>query len=211
MRSTNFRLCIVGLIAAASLAAQPAPSTSPAETARGNETQTRRPRAISPELSAALAAGVKFEAPPAEKKQAEAVESEEEETDLREVDRPRNSIIRLPKYIVEGERPPVFRERDIHTEKGLADLAIKRYLSTVHTNLNRYHLPSMLGGISSEELALQMYREQERLRNMQEFDERVYLYRATGDDRSATQLKKDSDATFMRRSEFSEAPRANGR
>ena len=43
--------------------------------------------------------------------------------DLRDIDKPRNGIIRLPNYTVQEKKPPVFRERDIYTREGLADLA----------------------------------------------------------------------------------------
>ena len=206
MASHTLRLsfCVVGLMFG-TLYAQTPPQT-PAEESRGKE--GRKSRQISPELAAALAAGVKFDTPAVQKKEEE---EPDPDVDLREVDRPRNAIIRLPKYVVEGERPPVFAERELHTSKGLADLAVKRYLSDVHTRLNRFHLPSILGGISSESLAMEMYREEERLKNIREFDERVYLYRQTGDNTAADELKEESQRTFMRRSEFIEAPRANGK
>jgi hypothetical protein len=216
MTSPTLRLCLgaVGLIAAVAQA-QPTPtSPAPAIPTTKSESSEARPtpkrRNLSPELAAALTAGVKYEAPPAEQKKEEVME-EAEETDLRDTDRPRNTIIRLPKYVIEGERPPVFSERDINTQKGLADLAIKRYLSSAHLSLNRYHLPAFLGGISSEELAMMMYRDQERLKNMQETADKVYLYRQTGDNNAADELKETSYSTFLRKSEFTEAPRANGK
>jgi hypothetical protein len=189
--------------------------TTPQAPASGTTEQTRqtppRPRRnMSPELSAALAAGVKFEKPPAEQKKEEEEEAAQE-TDLREVDKPRNTIIRLPKYIVEGQRPPVFTERDIYTKKGLADLAVKRYLSNVHQGLNKYHLPSIMGGLSNEQLGMMMYEEQERLNNMQDMNEKVFLYRQTGYGENADELKDAAQSTFMRKSDFPDAPRANGR
>lgn len=163
------------------------PSSSPAPTRR------------SPEVNAALA-GIKFEAPQPEKKKEEPAD----DVDLRDVDKPRNTIIRLPKYIVEGERPPVFAEKEINTKKGLAELAMKRYLSTVHQGLNRYHLPAILGGISNEDLAMQMYHDQERLDAMRDYSEKVSLFRAAGD-KEADKLQKEADDTYRRRGDFSSA------
>jgi hypothetical protein len=153
----------------------------------------------SPEVAAALA-GIKFEAPATEKKKEEVPD----DVDLRDIDRPRNAIIRLPKYIVEGERPPIFAEKEINTKKGLAELAVNRYLSTIHQGLNRYHLPALFGGISNEALAMEMYHDNERLEAIKDYDEKVSLFRAAGE-KDADALKKEADATFMRRGEFSTA------
>ena len=38
----------------------------------------------------------------------------EEAPDLREIDRPRNGIIRLPRFLVQEDRPPVFRGESSH-------------------------------------------------------------------------------------------------
>jgi hypothetical protein len=52
-------------------------------------------------------------------------------TDLREIDKPRNQILRLPAqmlppYIVEENRLPKLKERDVLTFKGRRELAFKR-------------------------------------------------------------------------------------
>jgi hypothetical protein len=52
-------------------------------------------------------------------------------TDLREIDKPRNQILRLPAqmlppYIVEENRLPKLKERDVLTFKGRQELAFKR-------------------------------------------------------------------------------------
>jgi hypothetical protein len=53
-------------------------------------------------------------------------------TDLREVDRPRNQIPRLPvqmmeKYVVNESKLPVFRTLDLYTKAGLTDLSFKEH------------------------------------------------------------------------------------
>lgn len=170
-------------------------TTPPPVSTSSSSAPTRR----SSEVAAALA-GIKFDEPQPEKKKEEPAD----DVDLREVDKPRNAIIRLPKYIVEGERPPVFAEKEINTKKGLAELAMKRYLSTVHQGLNRYHLPAILGGVSNEDLAMQMYHDQERLDAMRDYNEQFSLYRAAGD-KDADKLQKEADKTYLRRGEFSSA------
>ena len=52
--------------------------------------------------------------------------------DLRNVDKPKNQIPRLPaemmqKYVVRESRVPVFRTRDLYTKAGLIDLSLKEH------------------------------------------------------------------------------------
>ncbi|MEO6001624.1 MAG: hypothetical protein ABIZ04_16850 [Opitutus sp.] len=47
--------------------------------------------------------------------------------DLHEIDRPRNAIIRLPQYDVRDDKLPLFRERELLTDQGRIDLALKRH------------------------------------------------------------------------------------
>ena len=124
-----------------------------------------RKRAVSQGVAEALAAGMpKYDPPkPVEK------EPEEEAVDMREIDQPRNKIIRLPEYVVREKKPPVFRERDIYTTKGLSELAKKRYLSQSVQALNRYTIP--LFGMSAEAYALMLYAEDERLKNISELND----------------------------------------
>jgi len=54
----------------------------------------------------------------------------DKQPDLRDFDKPRNKIVRLPvnmmeKYVVRGDRVPVFRNRDLYTKEGLIDLGFK--------------------------------------------------------------------------------------
>lgn len=46
--------------------------------------------------------------------------------DLRDIDKPRNQIIRLPDYIVDEKKFPALKERDVLTFKGRRELAFKR-------------------------------------------------------------------------------------
>ncbi len=129
-----------------------------------DETPIRR-RIVSPGVAAALAAGMpKYDPPkPVEKKPVS------EEVDMRDIDKPRNQIIRLPAYIVREAKPPVFRERDIYSTKGLGELAKNRYLSETAQALNRYTIP--LFGIGAEAYALMRYKEDERLKNIADLNE----------------------------------------
>src|SRR5687767_15559235 len=81
-----------------------APTSAPATPALD------RPRAISQTAAAQLAAAApKYESTPA--KPAEPL------PDLRETDKPRNTIIRLPSYLVQEDKAPVLKERELLTPK----------------------------------------------------------------------------------------------
>lgn len=197
MSSLSLRhvFCVLGCLSAA-LSAQTPATTSTSESTDAPGPNARR--SYSREAAAALA-GIKFEAPESEKKKEQEVP---DDVDLRDIDKPRNAIIRLPKYIVEGERPPVFTEKEINTRKGLADLAVKRYLSSVQQGLNNTHLPAILGGLSNEDIAMQMYREDQRVKAQADYNEKLSLFRAAGA-KEADQMKKEADAALKQQGTFS--------
>lgn len=174
----------------APLAAEPQasefPQQAPSEQAQRSRTQNR---AVSPALAAALAERMpKYNPPPPPR------EPTEEELEAMQ---PRNRIIRLPQMVVEGKRPPVFRDRDINTEKGMAELAVNRYLSELDRGvLNRYTLP--LFGQSNEQRALAQYAEDERLRNMRATEEDARMIRASEGEDAAEEFRDTANATFIR-------------
>jgi hypothetical protein len=156
----------------------------------------KRSRAMSPEVAAALAAAApKYTAPQPKPEP----KPEEQLVDMREIDKPKNTIIRLPKVIVQEPRPPVFTERAINTEKGLTDIAMRRYISDVDRALNRFTLP--LFGTSAESRALAMYAEDERLRNMSELEATAAAV-SQGDAAAGTYIRRETERTFMRSSDF---------
>ncbi|ACB73375.1 hypothetical protein [Opitutus terrae] len=160
---------------------EPAPTT-PAP-------KPKRDRAISDNLASTLAASMpKFNPPPKPR-------PEDEEVDLREVDKPRNGIIRLPKYTVRERRPPVFRERDIYTQGGFAELAKRRYLTPTYRLLNSIYVPFLTA--SPEQHALMMYAEQERLDNMAELNDTAQSIGRVDADAGAY-IKRETDQTYMR-------------
>ncbi len=149
----------------------------------------KRERPISNDLAATLAAGMpKFNPPPKPP-------PDEEDVDLRDVDKPRNQIIRLPKYTVTDKKPPVFRDRDIYTGKGFGELARKRYLTATYALLNGFYIPFLTQ--SPTEHALAMYAEDERLQNMSDLkDTARTIDRA--DEGTGTYIKRLSDETYSR-------------
>lgn len=186
------------LLSASTGTPQAAPEAAKTEVAPAREAaseasaDTSRTRPISPGLAANLARAMpKYNPPPAPKpKTEEEVEAEQ----------PRNQIIRLPKVVVEGQRPPVFTERELYTKEGLEALAVGRYLSELDRGvLNRYRLPFV--GMTAEQRAMMMYEEDERLKNIEQAHQTIYVLKQV-DPEEAQQLKKDADAAYIRKSEF---------
>jgi hypothetical protein len=205
MNRTSLRIAL--LVLTTLPMAMPAQTAAPADkatptaaefTTDQSALQPKKERAISKSLSSALSAGIKYEPPPPPKPAAE-------EVDLREIDKPRNDIIRLPKYVVEAQRPPIFNDRNLYSKEMLRRLAYQRYASSFSSNfLNKYRLPIIGGGLES--YVMMMYEADERKANMAEMDDKVSMYRVSGDDASADALKDDSQRTFMRRTEYSTTP-----
>ena len=157
----------------------------------------RRSRAISPEVAAALAAVTPKYTPPAPKPEPKPEAAPP--IDLRDVDKPKNDIIRLDPMVVRERKPPVFRERDIYTDKGITDIAMRRYISDADRALNRWTLP--LFGTSKEDRARAMYAEDERLKNMTDLrDASIDAGRA--DPKSGEYIYKEAQKTFLRSSDF---------
>lgn len=186
---------------AAPAAAAPSPVFAPASDQKSGSTTTaptapRRNRAISSDVAAALAAAApKYTPPPPPPPP----KPEAEQVDMREIDKPKNTIVRLPKYIVQEPKPPVFTERSIHTEKGLTDIAMRRYISDADRALNRWTLP--LFGTSKESRAMAMYAEDERLRNMTNLEETA-IAASKSDAAAGTYIRKEAQKTFLRSSDF---------
>lgn len=182
--------------------APPAP-VSPADGATTGSTAPKRDRAISSGVAAALAATMPKYAPPPKP-----VEKppEEDLPDLRETDKPRNGIVRLPKFVVREPRPPVFTERQINTKQGLANVAMRRYLTDADRALNSFTLPffsplSTAPGTSNEKRALAMYAEDERLKNMSDVADQTNMVMKS-DPAAGTKMKSDAQQFFMRRADF---------
>lgn len=198
-------LAILSPLASAQSAATPAGTSRPAvlapagpekASAPAEASSPTRTRPISGEVAAALAA-VSPKYTPAPPKPEPKPESEQ--VDLREVDKPKNGIVRLPKYIVQEPKPAVFRERDINTQKGLTDIAVRRYISDADRALNRFTLP--LFGTSKEARALAMYAEDERLRNMSDLSEAAAAA-SKSDSAAGSYIRKEAQETFLRTSDF---------
>ena len=187
--------CLPALRAQQAPAAPASPVFAPKQEEKSNNT-TRRSRAISREVSAALAAAAPKYAPPAPKPEPKL---ETEPVDMRDIDKPKNQIIRLPKYIVQEQKPAVLSERAVHTEKGLADIAVRRYISELDRALNRFHIPFLTG--SMEQRALAMYAEDERLKNMADLRDAA-VDAAKTDPAQGAYILRETRQTYLRTSDF---------
>ncbi len=156
----------------------------------------RRNRAISGGVAAALAAAAPKYTPPPPKQEPRPVA---EQPDMREVDKPKNTIVRLPDYIVRERKPPVLNERTINTEKGLTDIAVRRYISDLDQALNRFTLP--LFGSAYQQRARAMYEEDERLQNISDLNEAA-RGAAQSDPAAGAYIRRETRETFMRTSDF---------
>lgn len=204
--SATLAACVLGTLAFAQQAEAPLPSllapkkTEPTPAQPSRPEAPRRVRAISPEVAAQLAASApKFTPPPPKAEPKPEPKTEEQLVDMRDIDKPRNAIIRLPKYIVREPTPPVFTERAINTQKGLTAIAMSRYISETDRALNRFTIP--LFGTSTEKRALAMYAEDERLKNMAEMKDTARAA-AQSDPEQGTYILRESQKTYMRTSDF---------
>lgn len=188
----------------APLTPAPASTILPAAPAEPTSAAPKRPRAISGEVATMLAHSMpKFTPPPPPPPPPSAEElakkAEEEAADLRDSDKPKNGIVRLEKYVVREERPPIFTERQINTKKGLTAIAMRRYISDADRALNRWTLP--LFGSSAESRALFMYAEDERLKNMSDLADNANMIMKS--DSNAGAAAKDAvQKTYLRTDDF---------
>ena len=113
--------------------------------------------------------------------------------DLREIDRPKNSIIRLPAYLVQEPKMRAFKEREMLTLKGSLSLALKR-----HPGL-RFNPLFFLG--SNHGIALAMLEEERRLERLGEMADLLSLMRYSGTPMS-DDTKRLVQQSFMQPSDF---------
>ncbi len=215
-------------LAASTLAAQPPPilaapaavtpgagtttaTAADADNAAPSSSRKSLPPAVhtmSPEVSAQLAASrPKFSPlpPPPPPK------PESELADLRETDKPKNTIVRLPKFVVQEPRPPVFTERTFaRTTKDLAQVAMRRYMTDADRAMNRFTLPlfsvSHTPGLSAnEDRALAMYYEDERLKNMADIADNTNMVMKS-DAAAGAKMQNTSRDMFMHWQDFGYNP-----
>jgi hypothetical protein len=139
-------------------------------------------RSVSPAVAAALADGRPHYQPPTP------TPTPGPEIDARDVDKPKNGIRRLPKYIVQEARPPIFRERDLYTARGQIDLSFK-----AHAGLN---FGNILG--LNEGPAAQMYLDDQRSANIADLTDLSHVMSRGGDRAEGSFILQQSQSTYMR-------------
>jgi len=173
-------------------AASPTPvvepaSGAPAATPDPTPAKPKRARVMSNEVAASLAPWMpKYNPPkPVEPKA-------DEDADARDIDRPKNGIVRLPKYVVTEPKPPVFRDRDLHTKEEMTDIGLRRNRGLSLGNIGGFNQP----------IALMMYQEQERLDNMADLKDDAKTAKRSGDSASADYISRETARTYYRPSDF---------
>jgi len=139
-------------------------------------------RTVSPGIAAALSEGMPKYSPPTPTPVPVA-----EPQDLRDVDKPKNDIPRLPKYVVREIRPPVFRVRDIYTQAGLIDLSLKS-----HPGLQ---IGNILG--LNSKLAYQMYLDDQRQANIADLTDTARAMARGGDSAESQYILQATQDTYM--------------
>lgn len=167
-------------------AAAPAAATSATDSDTTTTTlaKSRHSRTMSDGLASALSQTMpKYNPPPPPKPE----EATDEPVDLRDVDKPRNKIIRLPKYVVQEPKPPVFRERDLYSAKNRTDLSYAR-----NPGLKFTPFPSL-----NRAVAAAMYQEQERLDNIADLKDTARTV-SVADKEDGAYIKRLTDETYIR-------------
>ena len=148
-----------------------------------------RTRAVSSQMAAQLmAVAPKYDPAPV-------VKPTEAAPDLRSADESRNTIVRLPNFIVREEKHAAPTEREMLTPKGRLELALKKHPGVLHTSLPIFSL------LNSEGIALVMLAEEERLERKREFEDMANLTRFS-DPAAAEKTKREVEQAFMRRRDF---------
>jgi len=140
-------------------------------------------RAVSSRIAADLNLGMPKYAPPTPTPAAKT-----EPQDMRDIDKPKNEIHRLPQYVVRESRPLVFRNRDLYTTEGLANLSF-----TNHPGLRLGNIFGLNSGI-----AYQMYLDEQRLANMDDLTDTARAMARGGDKAESQYILQASQETFMR-------------
>ena len=146
-------------------------------------------RVMSNTVAASLSDGMPKYAPPPK---APEPKPEDEQTDLRETDKPRNKIIRLQKVIVTEQKPPVFRDRDLESKESLANRGLKSNPGLGAGDIGGLNRPT----------ALLMYYEKERLDNMADLKKDAKDAKNSGDSDAADHILRENNRANYRPSDF---------
>ena len=141
-----------------------------------------RARSVSPQIAEALSLGMPKYAPPTPTPVPVA-----EPQDLREVDKPKNEIKRLPKYVVHESKPPIFTQNSMLTEAGKIDLSLRNHPGLLIGNLF---------GLNSD-FAKQMMQDEERLSAIDDLTDTARAMARGGDPAEAKYILQASQDAYM--------------
>jgi hypothetical protein len=144
-------------------------------------------RTVSSKVAAALSLGMPKYSPPTPTPTPVA-----EPQDLRDIDKPKNEIHRLPKYVVREARPPIFRERDLFTKEGMLDLTMKR-----HAGLQFGNILDLNANPKPGSPAYQMMVDDQRAENMDDMKDTAHAL-SQGDPDAASYILQQTQSTYMR-------------
>jgi hypothetical protein len=113
--------------------------------------------------------------------------------DLQKFDEPKDAIVRpsnavMSKYVVQADRIPEFRTRDIHTRKGLEDVGFRDHPGLRAGNF--FH--------DNEPQAYEMYLEDERLDNINDLTDTALAMTVGGDKAEGDAILKAERQTYNR-------------
>jgi hypothetical protein len=137
-------------------------------------------RTVSPGIAAALSAGMPKFSPP--------TPTPTPVAETQDIDKPKNEIHRLPQYVVREARPPIFRDRDLYTQKGIIDLYFKNHPGLVIGNIL---------GLNSA-AARDMYLDDQREENMDDLKDTAHAMAQGGDAAEGSYILQQSQSTYMR-------------
>ena len=121
--------------------------------------------------------------------------------DAADTDKPKNGIVRLPKYVVRDRRPQIFTDKDVMTEQAKKDAAMKAYVMDL-SGANPY----VAGGarILFQSYADQQYADAERASNISSLKADASLSAAGGDKAESDFIKSQSNDTYMRHQDWAD-------
>lgn len=157
-----------------------APTPVPAQAAEPDDSG----RPVSSRIAADINSGMPRYSPPTPTP----VAPPDAATALRDIDKPKNEIPRLPKYVVRETRPLVFRNRDLYTADGLVNLSFKNHPGLGFGNLL---------GLNSK-IAYEMYLDEERQASIDDLSDTARAMAAGGDSAESKYILKESQETYLR-------------
>jgi hypothetical protein len=174
----------------------PAAATSsiPTATVREDDHGDKR-RIQSSELNDAVISSIPKYSPP----KPVVAKADDDPTAAQDPDKPRNGIIRLPKYVVHDSTPPIFTKKDVLTPTGRDDLAMRQYI--MDTN----GMPTFAAYMAKQLFqanASQQYADAERASNISSLRSDANAAALSGDMAESKFIREQSNDTYLRRSDW---------